>query len=295
MLKLPTKLIIIIFLLLISTALYIYFNKDTSRNYNQVPAITAITYTTKSMGPLEPDNTYIEITPTPGLATSSREKINQTLYQAARSNSCFYAEPFDRKKISAYLNGLESDKYIDPETLDDEALLARYSVLVPHEIVGDFTITFNRDSLLSVTHLVYDSYCDTDTRSIRGTSNYLTFDLNTGKQLTLLEMVGDTAGLQASLQEKISTTYAYLQTIDDEDNPNLDCYESLINDSLLLKDDSFLKFITFKLSTDQLEIIPQGYPSAIAGVCGGTSITFSYPDIGRYLQPESPLLRLLPV
>ena len=108
-------------------------------------------------------------------------------------------------------------------------------------------------------------------------------------------MVGDSIGLQASLQEKISTTYEYLQTIGDEENPNVECYASLINDSSLLKNDSFLELITFRLSTDQLEIIPQGYPSAIAGVCGGTSVPFRYADIGRYLKPESPIHRLLPV
>ena len=154
MLNLPAKIILAVCLLLVSATLYIYFSRETSEKDKGIQAIRAVTYITKNTGPLEPDNTYIEIVPTAGLATSSREKINQTLYQAAKSNSCFYAEPFNQKKISAYLNALESDKYIDPETLDDEALLLRYSVLVPHEIVGDFTATFNSDGLLSVTHTV---------------------------------------------------------------------------------------------------------------------------------------------
>lgn len=294
MLNTPTKIVLAIGLIIIASTLYIYFTKDTPDRHRAAQAIRAVTYITKNTGPLETDNMYIEIVPTEGLATSSREKINQTIYQAARSNSCFYAKPFDRKKISAYLNALESDKYIDPDTLDDEALLLRYSTLMPHEAVGDFTTTFNRDGLLSITHTTYNSYCGEDTKSSGGTLHYFTFDLVTGEHLMLSDLINDSRGLQASLQEKISATYDYLKAGVDSENPDTECYRSLIEDSLLLTSSSYLEQITFRLSTDQLELIPQGYPSAIAGVCGGTSIPFRYADIGKYVKPESPLLRLLP-
>lgn len=245
----------------------------------------------RSVGPLESDNTYPEIQPNQNVKEEIRNTVNATFKDQAISSSCIYGEGSTKDFLVETLQQhAETRKALSQVNLQkmtlDEVRKLYIQIMKPYTRMG-YEILFNKNNILAGTYSASGSYCGWEAHPSHSVSHFI-IDLNTGKDITLDDIVTVDSRFLSFVKEKIKKEYiaggstnsdnACWQYIHDEylisyDNDNEDFGITTLNQEKSLG-----------IGTGTLSIIPTGYSSIIEGLCNDTAIILSYPELAPYLK-----------
>lgn len=254
----------------------------------------------RSVGPLEPENTYPEIQPNKNVSEESRIKANKWFKDNAVS--CFYNDIVTKDFLIESLNSEagyreETKKAIsgiDLQKMSLDEIRKLYVKIKQPENNNGYNISVNKNNILAGYYYMDSSYCGWEAHPNTSQNNFI-IDLNTGNEVTLGDVLNTGDNFLNYLTDKINGEYIS----NGADSPDNECLQYIKDDyprsyDLQGKDklSNLKKETSFTISTTTLSIIPTGYPHAIEGPCGGTSIDFLYSELVPYIKKSGIIERL---